>query len=496
MQLVATIVLARLLTPGDFGLVAMVTTFSLLPASFGLSGFTEAVLQRKQIDRALASNLFWISLGAGFILTIGFCAAASLLARFYRDPQVAQVAVAVSPTIFITSTSVLPLTLLSRAMRFTSVSANSVISRGLSVVVSVVLAWSGWGYWALVAGLITEPLVASIGAWSLCRWIPSLPRRARGTASVLRFAMHVYGRTSFNYFGRNIDNLLVGWRFGSGPLGFYKKAYDLFVLPVSQLGAPMTPVAVSALSRLIGNPVRFRRCFLGALGIMAFVGMGLSGDLTLVGRDLIRLVLGTQWSEAGRIFMFFGPGIGFMFIIGTNAWIHLSIGRPDRWFRSTLAIFVVTSLLFFLGLRWGAKGVASAWTMSLCLVTLPTLWYAGRPIQLGLRPMFGAIWRYVLASVLAGCVSFAIVLLLRPLVAVPGVVGAATRIGVNSALFGILYLGIVILLHRGCEPLYRITRLLREMISVTNSRGRTVEALIPETAAHEAFAATGSVTTP
>src|SRR5262249_4814239 len=102
-QIIATIVLARLLTPVDFGLVTMGTTFSLLPVNFGWNGFTESVLQRDHIDHFVASNLFWINVGAGLLLTIGFAAAGSLMARFYGNPHVAQIAVGVSLTILITS---------------------------------------------------------------------------------------------------------------------------------------------------------------------------------------------------------------------------------------------------------------------------------------------------------------------------------------------------------------------------------------------------------
>ena len=123
-QIIATVLLARLLTPADFGVVAMVTTFSLLVSNFGLNGFTEAVLQREEIDHFLISNLFWINLGAGLLLTIGFAAAGSLVARFYSNPHVTPVAVGMSLTIFITCSSVLHLALLKRAMRFSVVSCQ------------------------------------------------------------------------------------------------------------------------------------------------------------------------------------------------------------------------------------------------------------------------------------------------------------------------------------------------------------------------------------
>src|SRR5207245_2234195 len=298
-----------LLTPGDFGLVTMVTTFSLLLLNCGLNGFTEAILQREEIDHSLASNLFWINVGLGLLLTIGFASAGPLLARFYGEPRVAAVAVAMSVTIFFTCLSVQHLALLKRAMRFSVVSVNDIVARAVSVAVSVLLASAGWGYWALVAGAVALPLATSVGALTLCRWVPGLPRRGVGTVPMVRFAMNTYGRFVMDYFARNLDNLLVGWRFGPQPLGFYKKAYDLFVLPANQLSAPLTTVAVSTLSRLTGDPIQYRRYYLSALSLLAFVGMGLGADLTLVGKDLVLLLLGPQWEESGRIFTFFGPGI-------------------------------------------------------------------------------------------------------------------------------------------------------------------------------------------
>src|ERR1700704_2458456 len=138
-QMIATVILARLLPPADFGLVAMVTTFSLLLMNAGFNGFTEAVVQRERIDHALASNLFWINVGIGVVLTIGFAGAGSLLARFYGDPRVAPVVVAMSATIFLSSASVLHLALLKRGLRFSQVSANDVLARVASVTVSIAL---------------------------------------------------------------------------------------------------------------------------------------------------------------------------------------------------------------------------------------------------------------------------------------------------------------------------------------------------------------------
>jgi O-antigen/teichoic acid export membrane protein len=463
-QLIATIVLARLLTPADFGVVTMVTTFSLLLVSFGQNGYTEAVIQREEMSHALASNLFWINVGVGFLMAVGFAAAGSMMARFYRDERVTHVAIGISLTILISSASVLHLALLKRALLFSITSANDVLSGIVSVVVTVALAWEGWGYWALVAGAVARPLSQAIGAWYLCPWAPGRPSRANGTASVVKFAMNVYGRFTVNYAARNMDNLLVGWRFGPSSLGFYKKAYDLFVLPANQLLSPVGEVALSTLSRLDRESVQYKRYFLNGLSILAFVGMGIGAGLTLEGKDVIRLLLGSRWDESGRIFTFFGPGIGIMLLYNASSLIYLSSGKAHRWFRWVLVEFSVTGLLFLLGLHWGPAGVAAAWTGSFWILTIPAFWYAGRPINFEVSPVVSIISRYALASLLAAGVSYALLSRVSILASASAVSGTIARIVAVSSVFSALYIGSVILLHGGFEPLQKVARLLPDLV--------------------------------
>ena len=226
----------------------------------------------------------------------------------------------------------------------------------------------------------------------------------------------------------------------------------------------LTNVAVSALSRLKRNPIEYKRHLLSAAAVTAFVGMGVGTDLTLIGRDVIRVLLGPAWEPAGRIFTFFGPGIGVMFIYSISSWIHLSIGRADRWFRWTIVELAVTGLLFVLGLPWGPAGVAVAWTASFWILTIPALWYAGKPMHLGIGPVLAAVWKYFLASLLSGCVTAVITGQLQPFVPASSWVGALARIAVVSSFFGVLYIGAVVVLYRGCAPLYQVARLLRDMV--------------------------------
>jgi PST family polysaccharide transporter len=383
---------------------------------------------------------------------------------------VIEVAIGIAPTIVFTCLSVQHLALLKRAMRFSRVSANDVVARALSVGVSIAMAWMGWGHWALVAGAVVLSLSTVTGAWTLCRWIPGPPQHAPGTGPMVRFALQTYARFVAGYCTGNLDKLLIGWRFGPAPLGLYRKAYDLFVLPSNQLSSPLTTVAVSALSKLTGDARQRGRYVLEALATLAFVGMGLGAALTLVGRDLIVVLLGPGWEEAGRIFTLFGPGIGVMLLYGTHGWIHLSIGRPDRWVRWSLVELAVASTLFLLGLPWGPAGIAVAWVASYWILTPPALWYAGRPARLGLGAVVGVVWRYVVASAVAGAAAAAIVPGIPSIAEATGIVGSLVRMAATGVVFGALYLGAVIVLHRGYAPLARIAWLLRVMLVAPPAR--------------------------
>jgi O-antigen/teichoic acid export membrane protein len=464
-QIAATVVLAHLLTPKDFGLVTMVTTFSLLLSNFGVNGITEAIVQHDRLDHTLVTNLFWMNISGGILLGCGFAAAGTLLAKFYGEPLVASVTHGIALSIVFTSVSVVHLALLKRAMRFITLARNDVASKAISVSISIILGCAGWGYWALVAGICALSICTSIGAFILCRWVPGRPRRTPETGTLMTFAMQTYGRFSVNYFARNADNLLVGWRFGAPALGFYKKAYDLFSLSASQLVSSISVVAVAALSRVRNDSAQFRQYLLAAMAVMTFVGMWIAGFMTLIGEDLVRVLLGPNWAETGRIFAWFAPGIGAMMLYGTHGWIHLSIGRADRWLRWGLIEWAVTLLSLAAAIHWGPRGIAAAWCASFWILTPPAIQYAGAPIGLAARSVITAVWRYIVSSLCAGLISYLAITRFTGLLTSVSVSGALLRMVIVLIMFSTLYIGAVVALHCGTTPIKQLTNLLRAMLS-------------------------------
>jgi O-antigen/teichoic acid export membrane protein len=256
----------------------------------------------------------------------------------------------------------------------------------------------------------------------------------------------------------------VGWRFGARALGFYKRAYDLFVMPQTQLLAPLSAVVVSTLSRVSRDREQFQRYFLRTISVLALVGMGIGADFALVGQDLFRFLFGPGWEEAGRIFALFGPGIGVMLLYNTHGWIHLSIGRPERWFRWGLMEFACTVTLFALTLHWGPSGIALAWTISYFLLMFPGFWYAGKPIGLGIGPVFAVIWKFFAASVGAGLGTVLIIRATPYFATMIGATGAFVRMVLVSLIFFATVYRRSDLLHQGLAPLSETAGLLRDLL--------------------------------
>jgi PST family polysaccharide transporter len=225
----------------------------------------------------------------------------------------------------------------------------------------------------------------------------------------------------------------------------------------------MSAAAVPALSRIANDRETYRQFLLQSFAILAFMGMGLGACLTLVGNDVVLVLLGPKWVEAGTIFQFFAPGIGAVFLYGPWGWIPLSIGRAERYSRWGLVELVVTALLFLVALPWGVKGIAAAWSASYWILALPATWYAGRPIGFGVGQVLEVVWKYILAAVAAAAVCFLVTPRVHLLFVVAGTMGSMVRIAAVSAIFGALYLGIAILLHGGLEPVQQITRLLPDL---------------------------------
>src|SRR5438876_1871370 len=273
LNLVSTMVLARLLTPRDFGLVAMVTTVTGFLRVFKDAGLSIATVQRDRITHAQVSNLFWINLALSIVSSLVVAAMAPVLAWFYRDPRLIGITLLLSTTYLLSGSTVQHQALLKRQMRFKAMAVIEVGALTTGVVVGVVMALLGFRYWSLVASSLSIEAAGFLLTWSISRWRPQLPSRRSGVGPLVRFGANRTASDFITSVARGSDNLLIGRVFGPGPVGLYSRASDLLMRPLEQFLSPINAVFLPALSCLHSQPERHRPTFLRLYEAIAPIGI-------------------------------------------------------------------------------------------------------------------------------------------------------------------------------------------------------------------------------
>jgi O-antigen/teichoic acid export membrane protein len=410
-QTSSTMVLARLLTPADFGLIAMVTGITGFISHFKDLGLTMATVQRADVTHAQASKLFWINLVFSVALALIGIALAPLVASFYGEPSLKSVMAAVSTTFLFSGVAAQHLALLRRQMRFGIVSIIEVIALVLAVAAAVTAARLGAGYWALVILIVVEATMGGALTMLASGWRPGLPRRGVDVGSMLRYGVNVSGFNILTYIGRAADTVLIGRFWGSGPTGLYSKAYGLLMLPLTQINTPINSVAIPVLSRLQGDSKRYCAYYYQALSLVAYLTAPLILFLAATADDVIAIVLGPQWERSATIFRFLAIAALFQPVLYTAGWVWLSLGRTRTLFRWSTVTAPTFVLSFAIGLPWGPEGVALAYAVAVNLLTPVGLAWAYRDSGLSLR---GAV-RVISRPYLLGALVFLSCLATKPL---------------------------------------------------------------------------------
>jgi len=390
-QFLGLTVLARLIAPDDYGVFAMVTPFIAVIMIFGDLGLASAVLQQRDLTEPQAAAVLLINALAGLVLGAVLLAAAPLLGIFYHDPRVTPVAAALSPIFLISGLTAVQRGLFRRALRFGALLRAGIFADLVSFTVGIVLALEGAGYWALTARALVDPLAFGIAMWLSSRWMPPRPAWDATTKSMIRYGMFFLGFSLLNTVGRQSDNVLIGWRYGSGELGPYALAYRFFFLPVQQVTGPLGQVMIPAFSRLRDDPDRLKSWYLKVLRLMTFFAFPPVFSLVICADDVVNLLAGSRWERAAVILRWLAP-IGALHVAYTTiGWLMQSQGRADRnFFWSAIAITAYVAS-FILGLPWGAVGVAAAYAGANLLLFVPGFIYATKGTLIRVSNTFDAM---------------------------------------------------------------------------------------------------------
>jgi PST family polysaccharide transporter len=390
-QSIATVVLARLLTPADFGLVAMVVAVTGLAVAFADLGLSEATIQRQEISHEQVSTLFWINVAIGLTLMLVTVALAPALAWFYREPRLKGIACLVSFTFLINGLRVQHEALLKRQMRFSSLAIRDVFSLALGVCIAITMALRGAGYWAIAVLSVSATFCQMALSWLMVRWIPGLPRRNAKVGSLIVFGGNVAVSAVIMTLNRSADNVLIGWHWGAGPLGLYSRAYNLLMLPVRQVSAPARSVTVPAFSRIQGDPERFARYYLRTANLIMWIATPILGFLFVAAQPVIVLVLGHQWREAAPVFQILAFSALVHLLLESAIWLFVSQGQSGRLLKVLLIISPIIVGSYAIGLPFGIKGVALCGSLVLVAILPGVLKYAFRGTQLTLQRLGHAV---------------------------------------------------------------------------------------------------------
>lgn len=406
--IVATAILARLLTPQDYGLIGMVAVATNFVSMLKDLGLSYPTVQRAEIDFDQISTLFWVNLGMSVLLVAVMVTIAPLLAWFYGEPRLTMIAAVTALGFLIGGLAVQHEALLRRQMRFFTLSIIAFVSMLVGYVVGIIMAWYGAGYWALVFSQLALLATSATGVITLCGWRPGLPRWTSGAKSMLTFGGHVTGYSVVNYVSKNLDNLLIGKFWGAQNLGLFSKAGQLVALPSEQIDEPLATVAVPVLSRLEDSE-RYRRAYLRMLEKVMLLTMPAITLLIVSADAVVQIILGSQWTAASQIVFFLGIAAMLQPVLNTMGWLFLSQGRSREMLQWSMINAPISIASILIGLRWGPVGVAASYSLTRVIIVNPLVyWMMGRSGPVRTRDLYGRLIPFILASVAAflACLAF------------------------------------------------------------------------------------------
>ncbi|WP_432504961.1 lipopolysaccharide biosynthesis protein [Kineococcus arenarius] len=401
-RMVSIVVLARLLTPDDYGLMAMAWVITGFVATVGSLGLSEAVVQREHVSHAQASTLFWLNLALGVLLTGLVAASAPLLAMFYGRSELVGITLALSVTFLLGALTVQHQAILLRRLAFRTLALRSFTSGITEIAVSVAAAFLGAGYWSLVYGQLAGVVLNVVVLWSAVDWRPGRPRRRSGVRSFVSFGGGISTFRVLDYASRNADNLLIGRFLGADALGLYTRGYGLLMAPLQQIHGPVANVVRPTMAGLWKEPDRYRRYYLSALSGLCFLVAPVVVLLAVLAEQVVEVLLGRPWLPSADVFRWLSVA-GLLQVVGfTNGWLYATSGRSWAMARWALISRPVLILSFVVGLPWGITGVAVAYAAAQLVLTPLGIARAGRGTPVSLPDVLRVAVRPAVVAAAAG----------------------------------------------------------------------------------------------
>lgn len=388
LSLSVTFILARLISPEQFGTIGMVAVFSSFAKIFVDFGFSSALIQKKNASQKDINTVFCINLSLGFILSILFFISAPLIAGFYEKTEITSLTRALSPIFLISS-----VTGVNRAMTIKNLNIKlntviALIATLVSSVTAIIMAFYNFGEWSILTKMLVDATVLSLLYLSLNPVNQKLSFSKNSFKNLFKFGSNVAGDATINYWSRNADNLLIGKFLGDSSLGLYTKAYAIMMLPLKNISRVISKVMFPSFSILQNDISQIRIIYLKTTKLIAYVTFPLMAGLSISAKYFVLVAFGKDWVEMIPIISILSILGAIQSILSLNGVIYNALGKAGIAFKVSIVMSILYILSFILGIVLGdLMGLVIAYTITGLIASFPNFYMAGKQINITIKEM-------------------------------------------------------------------------------------------------------------
>ena len=339
-------VLARLLSPEEFGVVALVTVFISFFNMLSNAGIGPAVVQNKELSNEDVQSIFLFSIFLGFFLALVFFFSSSFISEFYNNNELLLITKLLSITVFFSSLKVVPNALLLKNLKFKRIGIITIVIQLFSGFFAIILAFKGYSYYALVYKSIFDSILTFLLFYWLSPIKISIRVKITALKKIIRFSSFQFMFNFINFFSRNIDNLLIGKYINPVALGLYDKSYQLMMVPVQNLTHVISPVLHPVLSEFQQDKNKIYNAYSNVFKLLASIGFPLSIFLYFTANEIISILYGVKWVQSVPVFKILSLTIGIQMVLSSSGAIFQALNRTDLLFYSGLlsAFFIICGI--------------------------------------------------------------------------------------------------------------------------------------------------------
>ncbi len=409
----ATLFVARLLTPDDFGLVGMAGVFITLVTIFSEFGLATAIIAHRELTDGQVAQLNTVAVLVGIAALLITCAASQSVGQFFSVPELAPVVVATSSVFTISAFRTVPLALLQRELKFRYLAIAESIQAVMVAGITALLAVLGFRYWALVVGTVSANVIGTALA-VYGRPCPFARPHFRTLEPILTVSSRLLvGRFSL-WAQTNVDSAIIGRLLGQGPLGVYSMAMTLASMPLDKIAVLLNQVSPPFLAAAQSDRRAVRHLILVLTNILAIAVFPIAVGMALVAEESVLLVLGLKWIDVIRPLQFLAIWAAVRSLAGVLAPVVLITGGVRFFMYLSLADTALMSLAFYVGSGFGIAGVAAAWLLVYPIMRVPLWVWVFRRIEITLPAYLAALRPAIRATTLMGVCVIGIKLLAPP----------------------------------------------------------------------------------